>query len=251
MNILPGVNVRDAVWTEYITGSSQFFSLPPERRNNASLFGLRGSEQNWQTEEIALFPLDQHSELPTGVLPLVPDLQTVTLGGEYFPYSNTFRSNESTPAYSWIYRIPTFSQAELERAGPASDPTYLQLPPDLPERIRALALRVTQRHSATYAKARALASFLRTTYPYRFADGPEDIPPAGRDPVDWFLFDHREGTCGVYSSAFVVMAPLNWHPRSGGFRLAHYEDPQDPEGLCRPGAPVGGGCPRGRGLGDV
>ncbi len=32
------------------------------------------------------------------------------------------------------------------------------------------------------------------------------VPAAGHDPVDWFLFDSREGTCGQFSSAFVVLA---------------------------------------------
>ena len=72
--------------------------------------------------------------------------------------------------------------------------------------FRDLALRITRGHTSPYAKARAIARYLQTNYPYRFADGAEDAPPPGRDPVDWFLFDHREGTCGVYSSAFAVLA---------------------------------------------
>jgi hypothetical protein len=33
-----------------------------------------------------------------------------------------------------------------------------------------------------------------------------DQPPAGRDRVDWVLFDGRQGYCDYYASSFVVMA---------------------------------------------
>ena len=76
----------------------------------------------------------------------------------------------------------------------------------MPPRIQELAQRITSGYTSPYAKAKALEAYLKTQYTYRFADSPNDAPPLGRDPVDWFLFDHREGTCGVFSSAFVVMA---------------------------------------------
>ena len=100
----------------------------------------------------------------------------------------------------------SFRTQDLEQANVADDPTYLQLLPDMPPRIQELAEQITSGYSSPYAKAKALEAYLKTEYPYRFADSPDDFPPPGRDPVDWFLFDHREGTCGVYSSAFVVMA---------------------------------------------
>ena len=86
------------------------------------------------------------------------------------------------------------------------DPTYTQLPDDLPDRIRDLAIDITRDLPGPYAKARAIETYLRIRYPYRFADSQDDLVPPGRDPVDWFLFDHQEGTCGVFSSAFVVLA---------------------------------------------
>ena len=30
-------------------------------------------------------------------------------------------------------------------------------------------------------------------------------PPVGRDPIDWVLFDHRQGYCNYYASAMIVM----------------------------------------------
>ena len=139
-------------------------------------------------------------------MPVARDLESLTLQGQYYPFSRTFRTDASTSGYSMIAAVKSYPEAQYEGAQAASDPTYLQLPPNLPARIRDLALRITRGHTSPYAKARAIARYLQTNYPYRFADGAEDAPPPGRDPVDWFLFDHREGTCGVYSSAFAVMA---------------------------------------------
>ena len=94
-------------------------------------------------------------------------------------------------------------------ASAVEDPAYTQLPEGMPARIRDLALEVTRGHTSTYAKAKALERHLSTQYTYSYADAPgggTGTPPPERDPVDWFLFDYQEGTCGVFSSAFVVMA---------------------------------------------
>ena len=209
VNVLLGSNVSDAVWNEYTGSDSQFRGLPFERRSNASLFGLIrlvGEGYTERFDEITLFPFNDEGEILPGIVPVSHDLQTVTLRGDYFPFSKTFRSTERTSAFAWTSRISSFSHQQLLNADAARDPTYLQLPPDLPSRIRERALQVTASHRTPYAKAKALERYLSSNFPYRLADGPEDAVPPGRDPVDWFLFDHREGTCGVFSSVFVVMA---------------------------------------------
>ena len=202
----PNSSFSAVIWRHLSSAVGNFAGLPFERRANASLFGVQTFFYSQRTDEITIRSINPNTGLPSGAMPVSRDLATVSLEGQYFPYSRTFRSGVSTGAYSFSTHIESFSRDVYEQARPASDPTYTQLPPGLPDRIRALALRITQGHRSTYAKAKALEKYLRTTYPYRFADGPEDRPPSGRDPVDWFLFDHREGTCGVFSSAFVVLA---------------------------------------------
>jgi transglutaminase-like putative cysteine protease len=78
---------------------------------------------------------------------------------------------------------------------------YLQLPDSLPQRVRDLAAQVTHAQEDVYGKATAIESFLRT-YAY---NQQIDAPPAGRDAVDYFLFDGKEGYCDYYASAMVVM----------------------------------------------
>ena len=139
-------------------------------------------------------------------------------------------------------------------ASAVDDPAYTQLPEGMPARIRDLALEVTRGHTSTYAKAKALERHLSTQYTYSYADAPgggTGTPPPGRDPVDWFLFDYQEGTCGVFSSAFVVMARSIGIPARVVAGWAIRATDKGPGGEVESGAPVGRGCLGRRGLGSV
>ncbi len=70
-----------------------------------------------------------------------------------------------------------------------------------------------------------LETFLRDEYTYAFATAEAGQPPPGADPVEWFLFESKEGTAGQFSSAFVVLARAvdiparvvsSWSVGSGG-----------------------------------
>ncbi len=79
---------------------------------------------------------------------------------------------------------------------------YLTLPPEVPQRVKDLALELTASAATPYDRARAIESYLRT-FPYTL-DVPR--PPANRDVVDYFLFDLKKGYCDYYASAMVVLA---------------------------------------------
>lgn len=78
---------------------------------------------------------------------------------------------------------------------------YLQLPSELPQRVRDLATQVTGSQGNAYDKALALEAMLRT-YPQTY-----DVPvvPPGRDAVDLFLFDTKQGYSDYQASAMVVL----------------------------------------------
>jgi transglutaminase-like putative cysteine protease len=79
---------------------------------------------------------------------------------------------------------------------------YLQLPLELPARVRYLAEEITRDYDNAYDKAAALESYLREIkYNELIA-----APPEGQDGVDYFLFDIREGYCDYYAAAMAVMA---------------------------------------------
>ena len=201
--VVADVRIGDSIPDMVDRTRHEWAGLPWERINPDLLVHRN---QGGRTYAVRALPTAANTSLPFTVLPVPNGLQTTSVQGGYYPFSATFHVNEPVPDYSWTFRRATHSSAAYLSASAAPDRTYLQLPADLPPRIRELADAVTSGYTSPYAKARALETYLKTQFLYRFADGPGDILPSGRDPVDWFLFDHREGTCGVFSSAFVVMA---------------------------------------------
>ena len=183
------------------------FSLIPDDRLDLSLVGqFETTPYNTVADRIRITPIGNLRAIPGGPIPVSKNLQAINIQGRFFPFSGTYSSDSSIAQYSWTSRILQYSLSQLSGARTVSDPTYTQLPADLPARIRELALTITRNRVDPYEKAKAIEAYLKTTYPYRFADSQDDFPPPGRDPVDWFLFDHPEGTCSVFSSAFVVLA---------------------------------------------
>jgi transglutaminase-like putative cysteine protease len=81
---------------------------------------------------------------------------------------------------------------------------YNNFIPSATGRTLELAARIVRDAGAVtpFDQARAIESWLRANITYN-----ERIPapPVGQDPVDWVLFDFREGYCNYYSSAMVVM----------------------------------------------
>jgi transglutaminase-like putative cysteine protease len=104
-------------------------------------------------------------------------------------------------------RLPEASAAQLEAADtdyPAAiRQHYLQLPENLPERVRDLALEITATRPNAYDRAEAIQAYLRSTYPYTL-DVP--APPLDRDVADYFLFTLKKGYCDYYATAMAVMA---------------------------------------------
>ena len=80
---------------------------------------------------------------------------------------------------------------------------YLALPPDLPQRVRDLAVRITEGADTPLDKALRVQDFLRGD---RFIYSQDiDAPPADADGVDHFLFETRTGYSDYYASAMAVM----------------------------------------------
>ncbi len=79
---------------------------------------------------------------------------------------------------------------------------YLQLPAGLTHRTRDLAQEITTGKENPYDKAEAITAWLRReiTYENTIPD-----PPADREAMDWFLFDHKAGYCNFYATAEVIL----------------------------------------------
>jgi len=79
---------------------------------------------------------------------------------------------------------------------------YTQLPEQLPQRVRELAVRTAEGAQSHYDLAIAVQNYLRLSYVYDL-----DVPPAaaGQDAVDNFLFEARAGSCSHFASAMAVL----------------------------------------------
>ncbi len=202
-----GSSVLAATAAVYDDATGAFGALPSERQAFPSLFGFRSNPHTAFSDRVQLSSHGVFDELPFGVLPTSLDLQDVDLDGFYYPFSATFRSPSPGARYLWTSDVLFYSLQQYQAAAAVADTIYTRLPPGLPDRIAQLAEEITRPHNSPYAKAEALERYLQTRYAYRYADNfAAGIAPSGRDPVDWFLFDTRQGTCGQFSSAFVVMA---------------------------------------------
>ncbi|MDO8753144.1 MAG: transglutaminase domain-containing protein, partial [Anaerolineales bacterium] len=79
---------------------------------------------------------------------------------------------------------------------------YLQLPPDFSLRIQALALEITAPFDTPYTKTVAITNYLRTEIKYAPV---MKFPEESVDPLEYFLFESKQGFCNYYASAEVLM----------------------------------------------
>jgi transglutaminase-like putative cysteine protease len=98
------------------------------------------------------------------------------------------------------------SQKELREAG-TDYPSwvtarYLQLPDTITPRTVELAQEIASGFDNPYDIAQGITNFLRTSLDYNDTV-PE--PPAGQEPIDWVLFDHKQAFCNYYATAEIVM----------------------------------------------
>jgi len=79
---------------------------------------------------------------------------------------------------------------------------YLQLPDQVPPRVRQLAASVTLGTTNRYDQVKALEAWMGSNLTYTL-----DIPrlPVGRDAVEQFLFVDRQGYCEQIATSLVVM----------------------------------------------
>ncbi|MFD0711884.1 transglutaminase family protein [Paenibacillus sp. GCM10027626] len=97
-------------------------------------------------------------------------------------------------------------EAQGAEAGDPADIVRLntQLPAGLPARVRQLADELAAKAGGDrYETAVAIEAYLKSAYPYDLQHS--QVPPAGQDFVDHFLFEQRSGYCVHFATAMVVL----------------------------------------------
>jgi len=107
---------------------------------------------------------------------------------------------------------------------------YLQLPATITDRTLQLSQELTAGLDNPYDKVMAVTSYLRENITYQ-----ETVPevPAGREPVDWFLFDYQKGFCNYYATAEVVLLRAAGIPARWSVGYAQGETLEDGNYLVR------------------
>ena len=185
----------------------QLRDLPSLRVNSDLLATPEVVTENVNVDEISITPAGDFEYFRAGVVPISLGMTEITVEGTYRPFSATFSVADHTSQYEWQTSIPQYSVNQMLLARPADDLTYLQLPDELPERVRNLA-REIGRAGAPHLNAVLIAKHLKQEYTYGLADSESQtgLATEGQDPADQFLFDSRQGGSGSFSSTFVVLA---------------------------------------------
>jgi transglutaminase-like putative cysteine protease len=129
--------------------------------------------------------------------------------GDDRAYSTSVRAvnrNDAQGTYTTTSFVSKASKDDLRKATTVY-PTwiktkYLQLSSSVPARVKDLAFQVAASKATPYDKAEAIETYLRNTYKYSTV---VKSPPAGRDPVDYFLFDLKADFCEYFASSMAVL----------------------------------------------
>lgn len=102
--------------------------------------------------------------------------------------------------------LTSASQKELRESGTDYPDwvtaRYLQLPDNITPRTIELAESIVGNLDNPYDKTQAITDFLRTSLKYSET---VPTPPAGQEPIDWVLFDHKQAFCNYYATAEIIM----------------------------------------------
>lgn len=122
------------------------------------------------------------------------------------PASDMFGALIESADYAATSMVNTVAESQLHASSQDYpdwvSQRYLDLPPDIPDRVIQLAHSLVEDQSSPLDQARAIESYLRS-FPYTL-EVPE--PPPDRDVSDYFLFDLQEGYCDYYATAMVVLS---------------------------------------------
>jgi transglutaminase-like putative cysteine protease len=120
-------------------------------------------------------------------------------------YARTDQSLGIGDSYTVVSRFSQVTRQALENAGTDYPQMivdkYLQLPANFSARVAQSALEITSGAATPYAKAKALETYLRMI---KYNDAIQ-TPPPDVDPVEYFLYDIKEGYCDYYATAMAVM----------------------------------------------
>ena len=134
--------------------------------------------------------------------------------------------------YAMEYTVPTFEIDKLRQSEKLKEnkfyKTFTQLPTDVPERIRNLAISLTKDESNQYDKVKAIERYFQYG-DFIYSNEGIPYPKKNQDFVDQFLFETGRGYCVHFSTSMAVLLrsigiPTRWVK---GYTSGEYIDTMD------------------------
>lgn len=120
-------------------------------------------------------------------------------------YALSSRKLEAFDSYTVVSNYVSPTERDLRNASEEYPPQilerYLQLPDDFSPRVAQTAQDVVAGKTTVYDKAKAVETYLRgITY-----NDAIPAPPKDQDPIEWFLYDIKQGYCDYYATSMAIM----------------------------------------------
>jgi transglutaminase-like putative cysteine protease len=179
---------------------------------------IEGTEETSSVHQIREYP---HIIYPLGIKSVKAGVSNTF---ELDPSLEKIYSLEASRAvalneYTVTFEIPKYSVSSLMETNNLQFnqgfiEQYTQLPENLPQRVKDLAVEITKGKSNWFDKARAVENYFKEA---GFIYDKENvlIPSENDDYVDQFLFDSRRGYCDNFSTSMIVLLrsldiPARW-----------------------------------------
>ena len=158
------------------------------------------SADNGDTSQLVTFSQNQANQKITTIINGSEDILT------------HYKVSYSEPIYS-LKALRGTTNENLNELTEEFD-RYLQLPDTLPQRVRDLALSITETDRSLYDKAKSIERYFSRNS-FRYDQKLAAIPKGDTDYVDQFLFETKIGYCDNFSTSMVVMlrslgVPARW-----------------------------------------
>ncbi|MEK3929336.1 protease [Bacillus wiedmannii] len=136
-----------------------------------------------------------------------------TMDGDSSTTLNSYKVTYDVPEFS-IEKLKAVKMNEGQETNPYFMKKYTQLPESLPQRVRDLAVNLTNDKDNRYDKVLAIENYF-TDHSFVYETMNVSFPAKNQDYVDQFLFDTKSGYCNNFSTSMIVLLrsagiPARW-----------------------------------------
>ncbi|AIW85530.1 transglutaminase-like superfamily protein [Bacillus mycoides] len=136
-----------------------------------------------------------------------------TMDGDSSTILNSYKVTYGVPEFS-IENLKAVKTNEGQESNPYFMTKYTQLPESLPQRVKDLAVNLTNDKDNRYDKVLAIENYF-TDQSFVYETMNVLFPSKNQDYVDQFLFDTKSGYCNNFSTSMIVLLrsagiPARW-----------------------------------------